>query len=189
MKKITLVIFAFIFLSVFNLSAKVIAAGSTNVDDLFLINCGPLQAEKYTTINDASRILGEILTENYIYSDGVARSSEATILFENGIITLNYNDKPTINKDDSGKIYKIICTKPNVSTIRGISIGSSENLIVSKYGTPGTIIKNTKAEYNGIVAYWYAYHNKYNPIWALFFGINSKGQTSAIGFTGSAKGI
>ena len=176
MKKIILVLmFAFL------IPSYCLASQIYEKEDLYLYNCGPLQQYNMVNANDASLILGEILDETY--TNKISRY-DAHIIMESGSIWI---DRAT-NKTDVGQIGRLIVTKQDVYTNKGIIIGSLDTDIIKKYGTPGFIYLNNIKEYDGIIKQWYLYFYK-DGIRRIVFGLNYDNKVSAIGFSMYPGGI
>lgn len=170
------VIFALMFILL--LSSNCFAAQIFKEEDLYLHNCGPLQIYNKVNVNDASSILGEILDESYT-DNGVQRY--AYIIMEGGEI---YIDLAT-NRTEAGQIGRLIATRQDVYTNKGITIGSKDTDLIKAYGTPGNIrLSNNE----GTIKQWYLYFYK-DGIRRIFFGLNYDNQVAAIGFSMLPYGI
>ena len=160
-------------------------ASQVTPDECYIYNVGDVQIGRRTSANDAYPVLGEVLS----IQPGI--SSEAYIplhiICENGSIWIGSVD-PNANADTVETVERIIWTKSDVYTTKGIHIGDSIKKVYEAYGYPSLSLINKKPEYNGIVKHWNMYSPTGMHLEHLGFG-SSNGIVTAIVVSKMAGGL
>ncbi|MCI6085161.1 hypothetical protein [Selenomonas sp.] len=146
----------FLLCMVFFVMTPVIQASSRPVTpaECYIYNAGNIQLGKSTSIENAYPVLGEMLS----MTQGVP--SEAYIpmyaICERGTIWLD-DISGNATTETYARIMRVIFTKSDVYTMKGIHIGDDIQKVYKLYGYPLVSKQNKMPAYDGIVDHWDSY--------------------------------
>jgi hypothetical protein len=160
-------------------------ANGVTPNECYIHNAGNIQLGRRTCIHSAYPVLGEILmfqppvrSEMYIPLHAICEQGSIWLA------TLDYGATP----DTFAEIDRVIWTKKNIYTTKGIHIGDPIQKVYDAYGYPTISTPNRLHEYNGIVSHWDTYDSSTHGLIHMGFG-SRNGYVTAIYVSRMAGGL
>lgn len=154
-------------------------AATVSGDDVMMPNMPGLEITKDASINDAGKYLGEFRSVQYDVREAWY-GAHAT--FEYGEIWL----EKVGNSVAMGKVARVIVSKPQFVTHRGIFMGEDLQKVIDAYGQPDRIVNDKE----GTKQYVYSVkENAKMKMMRIVFHINKNSQVDYIAYSRFMGGI